>query len=520
MKKVLLCLCIFLLCLVGFTGCGNPNDVDMQDPYSGVDNKPPIPSNDSDKEVNVPAAKLARSAWFSDDVEICFPYENETLYINYMPDSLNTEKWISLKENPNGTFTAKIEWSTNIREIGKTSETIITKKGATISVKSDFFNYSSMVSYEGVTASTFDPSKVPALKAEYLSNFSGEYNLKTTGYEVSVGAKLGISQDVNHYWNANVLNAIVREDGAYDMLLAHSSSNNGSGSIDPGITGNEPFITKQGLFWSHLVLTQEPGSKWNIEWSSVWYDSPYEALNADMDMVDSFTGPATTKITYKYNFYFGNPKLKESGYGVEAENAVLIKSDSFESDLPTSETWKDILKRAGTITVPEGKLADYWWYNTNSLSPLMESSVYKLTDSWEPALKEYDFYLALKDKPAAGDIYYHGQDTEKYICSNYTLIIESGYLKYSSDGENYTNYKIEGNKVYSYVRDTIPLQVIYLVSLNGENYFARIDYYINKGNSYIKLYPSLVTDKVSDTTYKTNIGDYTFGGKLKSFTIQ
>lgn len=359
------------------------------------------------QEIKMSVADLKDSAWFSGDAEISFPYENETLYINYMPDTLNTTKWISLKENADGSFTAKIEWSENIREIGQTSETSITKNGKVISVKCDFFNFTNMTCYDGVTASSFDVSKVPALKSEYLSNWNGTYTLNTTKYELSVKAKLGINADTNHYWNANVLNAVVLDDGTYDLLLAHSSSNNGAGSIDPGITGTEPFVSKQGLFWNHLTLSPKPGSQWEINWSSVWSDSPYQALNAEMDMKDSFTGPATTKITYTYNFYFGNPKLKESGYGVEAENPVLITSDSFESDLPTTETWKDILKRAGEITIPAEKLADYWWYNTGSLSPIEESCVYKLSDSWDPALYTYDFYLALKDKPEAptGDIF-------------------------------------------------------------------------------------------------------------------
>lgn len=406
MKKRL-SLLIAGLSLVLAMSCNLGNNLPMPpaepEQPTGKTEQPPV----EPQEVVMSIAALKDSAWFSGDVEICFPYENETLYINYMPDTLKTTKWISLKENDNGSFTAKIEWSENVREIGKTSETTITKKGNTITVKCDFFEYTNMTSYEGVTASRFDVSKVPALKSEYLSNWSGTYTLNSKRYKFSIGAKAGMNANESQYWNANVLNTIITDDVTYDLLLAHSSSNNGSGSIDPGITGKEPFISKQGLFWSHLTLTPEPGSKWKINWSSTWYDSPYEALNAEMDMEDSFTGPETTKITYTYNFYFGNPKLKESGYGVEAVDAVLIKTNSFELALPTSESWTDILKRAGEITIPEGKLADYWWYNTNSLSSNMESSVYKLSDSWTPALYTYDFYLALKDKPEApsGDIF-------------------------------------------------------------------------------------------------------------------
>ena len=431
------------------------------------------------QEVSMSLADLKDTAWFSGDVEISFPYENETLYINYMPYTLITTKWISLKENADGSFTAKIEWSENIREIGQISKASITKNGNTITVKCDFFNYSKMSCYDGVTASSFDVNKVPPLKSEYLSNWKGKYTLNTKAYKLSIDAKLGISANENQYWNANVLNATVLDDGTYDLLLAHSSSNNGAGSIDPGITGKEPFVSKQGLFWNHLTLSPNPGSQWIINWSSVWSDSPYQALQTEMDMKDSFTGPATTKIEYTYNFYFGNPKLNDSGYGVEAENPVLIKSDSFESDLPTSETWKDILKRAGEITIPEGKLADYWWYNTNSLSPIMESSVYKLNDSWDPALNSYDFYLALKDKPEApsGDIFIPE--------GSYTLAGTAweGY-KLTVSGNQCTLDYPDGTKSFEVVPD---LSITTYQDFGGEYPLIRVFYNVS-GVYRVKLY--------------------------------
>lgn len=508
MKKLLSLLAVSLTALVLLSSCENSDDDNSKtNGFSGV---------------NASLSDLKDTAWFSGETEISFPYENETLYINYMPDTLNTEQWISLKENADGTFTAKIEWSKDVRQIGKTSAASITKLNGTISVKCDFFEYEKMASFNGVTASRFDVSKVPPLQAEYLSNFSGKYTLNEKNYELSVGAKLGMSASVNNYWNANVLNAIVRDDGAYDMLLAHSSSNNGSGSIDPGITGSEPFITKQGLFWNHLVLTPAAGSQWTVEWSSEWYDSPYEALNAEMNMKDTFTGPATTKITYKYNFYFGTPKLKDGGYGVEAENAVLIKTDSFDSDLPTSETWKEILARAGEVSIPEDKLADYWWYNTNSLSSLMESSVYRLTESWTPALYEYDFYLALKDKPAGGDVY--------VVAGNYKFgdtalieILNSGIIFTDENGS--VEYSIIDYKVYSETQnpagENVPLQVMYLVKDSaGKMYNLRIDYYVNKGTSsfnYIKAYNPPVTAETDSTDWAESMGGYTFTGRIKNY---
>lgn len=472
-------------------------------------------SSPESQEITMSVTDLRNSVWFSDGVEICFPYENETLYINYMPDTLNTTKWISLKENADGSFTAKIEWSENIREIGTTSETSITKKGNTITVKCDFFEYKNMESYEGVTASSFDVSKVPALKSEYLSNWRGKYTLNSKKYEFSVDAKVGMSADVNHYWNANVLNTTVLDNGTYDLLLAHSSSNNGTGSIDPGITGQEPFISKQGLFWSHLTLTPNPGSQWEINWSSVWYDSPYEALQGEMDMKDSFTGPETTKITYTYNFYFGNPKLKESGYGVEAENPVLIKADSFESNLPTSEAWKDILKRAGEFELPEGKLADYWWYNTDSSSPIMESSVYKLSDSWEPALNTYDFYLALKDKPEDTGIYYQ-EGQFKNTSGAYDLTVSSSGITYNEKA-----YTFVDGAVWTTANDgESPLQYCYVLSDGEKKYYCMIEWYpnnidnkTNKPYDYINFREPKITEEEDPIAEKGSRAFELFGSR-------
>ena len=487
MKKILLLMASFISLIMS---CSD-----------GVD-EPVLPAGSPDPlESGVPVSmqELKETVWFYGNAEICFPYENETLFINYMPDTLNTEKWISLKENANGTFTAKVEWSNNVREIGKTSKTTITKLNNKISVNCDFFKFSNMTSYEGIPASRFDPDKVPPLKAEYLSNFSGKYTLDTSHYELYVGAKLGISQSAIRYWNANVLNSIVREDGAYDLLLAHSSSNNGSGSIDPGITGCEPFISRQGLFWSHLVLSQAPGSKWNISWSSTWYESPYEALNAEMDMTDTFTGPATTKLTYKYNFYYGIPKLVDGWY--KTERGEKIGTYSEQLDLPTTKTWKQILEAANiNPTIPEGKLKDYWWYSNNGFYSQVDSYAVKLSDSSTPGLTEYDFFLALKDKPADSGIYYL-EGHFKNTTGEYDLTVTPGGITY-----NGTDYVFVAGSVWSNFSEANggePQQVAYIVSSNGKNYFCMIEYQINnksRSDNYVNFREPKETEESSDAS--------------------
>ena len=49
--------------------------------------------------------------------------------------------------------------------------------------------------------------------------------------------------------------------------------------------------------------------------------------------------------------------------------------------------------------------SDYWWYSTNSITSIEDSFVYKLNDSYKPSLESYEFYLALKEKPALSDVY-------------------------------------------------------------------------------------------------------------------
>lgn len=207
--------------------------------------------------------EVANTVWFaSNEYRFDFPEDKDKkiVYLNYIPDGINTERWIQLTAEENGITKAKIIYSKNIREIGKTSEVSFYKESdGNVYFKCDFLSATGMQIATDNSASFFDYEKVPALKSDYLSNFAGEYTL-SNGWELKIGAKLSISKDVSHYWFANVLATEYDEKTkTYDLLLAHTSQKGAAGSTSPGITGNEPFVTKQGLFWNHCTLTEISG---------------------------------------------------------------------------------------------------------------------------------------------------------------------------------------------------------------------------------------------------------------------
>lgn len=459
------------------------------------------------------AVDLEETAWFINSSRIDFPVIDETLYINYMPDGLNTSRWIRVLPKGNTGYEAEIVWSNNIREIGQKADIEFTFNDNNLSIQCSLLEFSNLESYETVTASRFDPSKVPALTTDYLSNFSGNYTLNSTHYTLNFGAKLNISQNVSHYWNANILNTTYDEaTKTYDMLLAHSSQNNASGSIDPGITGSEPFISQQGLFWSHLTLTAKPGSQWEIKWASEWKNTPAEALNSTLDMQDTFTGPVTSKINYSYKFYYGNP-VKNSSGNYTVEKGSLIHEVTFESDLPTDKTWSEIFSQYGIaakITIPADKLEDYWWYSTNSITGIEDSFVYKLRNDYKPSLTEYEFYLALKDNSTAHEVYVNPgifYNAEKGL-----LVIENDSISW-----NYKKYSIVDGVQWSEAGKSttnpkLPMQYCYLVSDGTSNYYCLVEYYVNNGFTYNKFrLPKETTDTVI-TSEKNNwdlFGEYT-----------
>lgn len=209
--------------------------------------------------------EVANTVWFaSNEYRFDFPEDKDKkiVYLNYMPDGINTERWIQLTAEENGITKAKIIYSINIREIGKTSEVSFYKESnGNVYFECDFLSATGMQIAADNSASFFDYEKVPALKSDYLSNFDGKYKFNNRGWELQIGAKLSIhKEDVSHYWFANVLATEYDEKTkTYDLLLAHTSQKGAPGSTSPGITRNEPFVTKQGLFWNHCTLTEISG---------------------------------------------------------------------------------------------------------------------------------------------------------------------------------------------------------------------------------------------------------------------
>lgn len=349
--------------------------------------------------------EVANTVWFaSNEYRFDFPEDKDKkiVYLNYMPDGINTERWIQLTSEENGITKAKIIYSTNIREIGKTSEVSFYKESnGNVYFECDFLSATGMQIATDNSASFFDYEKVPALKSDYLSNFDGKYKLNNRGWELKIGAKLSISKDVSHYWFANVLATEYDEKTkTYDLLLAHTSQKGAAGSISPGITGNEPFVTKQGLFWNHFTLKNNGGG-WNVKWSSDWYDSPAEAMDAALDMDDTFNGPTETKMHYVFNFYFGNPVREDPNdekSNLKVERGEWIGDYKEDSDVAKTWTWDEIESHIPSYTIPEDKTEDYWWYSSNSITWKEDSFIRKLDDNPGLILESYDIYLALKDK--------------------------------------------------------------------------------------------------------------------------
>lgn len=263
MKFIKACSAFFLLSFL-FASCMD----NVEDLFNNGTLEPNSSSVSNNENQNNARALLyeevANTVWFaSNEYRFDFPEDKDKkiVYLNYMPDGINTERWIQLTAEENGITKAKIIYSTNIREIGKTSEASFYKESdGNVYFECDFLSATGMQIAADNSASFFDYEKVPALKSDYLSNFDGKYKLNNRGWELQIGAKLSISKDVSHYWFANVLATEYDEKTkTYDLLLAHTSQKGAAGSTSPGITGNEPFVTKQGLFWNHCTLTEISG---------------------------------------------------------------------------------------------------------------------------------------------------------------------------------------------------------------------------------------------------------------------
>ena len=487
MKFIKACSAFFLLSFL-FASCMD----NVEDLFNNGTLEPNSSSVSNNENQNNARALLyeevANTVWFaSNEYRFDFPEDKDKkiVYLNYMPDGINTERWIQLISEENGITKAKIIYSTNIREIGKTSEVSFYKESdGNVYFECDFLSATGMQIATDNSASFFDYEKVPALKSDYLSNFDGKYKLNNRGWELQIGAKLSISKDVSHYWFANVLATEYDEKTkTYDLLLAHTSQKGAAGSTSPGITGNEPFVTKQGLFWNHCTLTEISGGGWNVKWSSDWYDSPAEALDASLDMDDTFNGPTETKMHYVFNFYFGVPvQSKDSSLEYwTVERGEWIGGYKEDSDVAKNWTWAEIKSHIPSYTIPEDKTEDYWWYGLpNSFYVNKDSYVHELkSGSAELSLESYDIYLALKDKPKPVDVYVQ---EGTYSNGSIEVIVTKSSITY--DGKE---YQIKNGIKWTDGKNGEPLSYAYLLSDGTQNYAFNIWWYTNNNFAYVKI---------------------------------
>lgn len=487
MKFIKACSALLLISFL-FASCMDNADDSDNNEISSIDSPSSANQDNSNANQNNARALLyddvANTVWFaSNEYRFDFPEDKDKkiVYLNYMPDGINTELWIQLTAEENGITKAKIIYSTNIREIGKTSEVSFYKESdGNVYFECDFLSATGMQIAADNSASFFDYEKVPALKSDYLSNLAGEYTLNN-GWKLQIGAKLSISKDVSHYWFANVLATEYDENTkTYDLLLAHTSQKGAAGSISPGITGNEPFITKQGLFWNHCTLKNNGGGNWNVKWSSSWSDSPAAAMSSDLDNFYTFSGPTETKIHYAYNFYFGVPGKDSDGWCC-VERGEWIGAYKEDSDVAKTWTWAEIKSHIPSYEdkVPEDKVKDYWWYSTNSITSIESSYVYPLKDTTELSLERYDIYLALKDKPKAGDVYVQ---EGTYSNGSIEVIVTKSSIIY--DGKI---YQIKNGVKWTDGKNDEPLSYAYLLSDGTQNYAFNIWWYTNNNFAYIKI---------------------------------
>lgn len=432
--------------------------------------------------------EVANTVWFASDSRLDFLEYNKKLYLNYMPDGIKTTKWVQLTGNGTKVVSAKVIWSENIREIGQTSNVFIyIDEYNKVHFECDFFELTGMDKIEGVEPARFYKDNLPALKSDYLSNFAGEYTLNN-GWKLQIGAKLSISKDVSHYWFANVLATEYDEKTkTYDLLLAHTSQKGAAGSTSPGITGNEPFVTKQGLFWNHCTLAEISGGVWNVKWSSGWSDSPNAAMSSDLDNSYTFSGPTETKIHYAYNFYFGVPGKDSDGGWCCVERGEWIGVYEYDSYIDKPSTWKDLKSKFEYKKfIPEGKVEDYWWYSSNSATSIESNYAYKLSDNLELPLNSYNFYLVLKDKPKAGDVYVQ-EGTYKTANGKNLLIVTKASITY-----NEQEYRIMKGYIWDKFANNEPNKCCYLLSSDdGKDYTFEIDWQINSGkdrDNFVNIY--------------------------------
>lgn len=229
------------------------------------------------------------------------------------------------------------------------------------------------------------------------------------------------------------------------------------------------------------------GGVWNVKWSSGWSDSPNAAMSSDLDNSYTFSGPTETKIHYAYNFYFGVPGKDSDGGWCCVERGEWIGVCEYDSYIDKPSTWKDLKSKFEYKKfIPEGKVEDYWWYSSNSATSIESNYAYKLSDNLELPLNSYNFYLVLKDKPKAGDVYVQ-EGTYKTANGKNLLIVTKASITY-----NEQEYRIMKGYIWDKFANNEPNKCCYLLSSDdGKDYTFEIDWQINSGkdrDNFVNIY--------------------------------
>ena len=116
MKFIKACSAFFLLSFL-FASCMD----NVEDLFNNGTLEPNSSSVSNNENQNNARALLyeevANTVWFaSNEYRFDFPEDKDKkiVYLNYMPDGINTERWIQLTAEENGITKAKIIYSTNI----------------------------------------------------------------------------------------------------------------------------------------------------------------------------------------------------------------------------------------------------------------------------------------------------------------------------------------------------------------------------------------------------------------------
>lgn len=169
--------------------------------------------------------------------------------------------------------------------------------------------------------------------------------------------------------------------------------------------------------------------------------------------------------------------------------------------------WNELKGKIPSYSIPEGKLEDYWWYSTKAITPIETSYVYRLSDSTELPLENYDIYLALKDKPKPVELPCDG-----------TFITKAGgghTLELNGSGYNYDETDYTCIQVKKWLEGSTNNGYAVLLTDGTSNYASYLQHYFEKDYFHVrppKLYQESSLPDKSDFSIMNSL--------IKNFTKQ